>query len=99
MDLPASCAAAYLLRKTWAHSSPAGGPEKDSEMCLHGPQEGEWRPGSNEYDSPRPAGPSIKQNRIEGLMALLLNSLGGMVPTTLQPLPQHLSSRWPTQGN
>lgn len=29
-------------------------------------------------------------------MALLLNSLRGM---TSQFLPQHLSSRWPTQGN
>lgn len=86
MGLP-PCAVAYLLRNTWPRPSPAEGPEKGSDMCPHGTDRKESgvlaamimvRQG--------PLGPALSETDvdcvdcIEGLAALLPNSLGGMVP-------------------
>lgn len=83
MGLP-PCAVAYLLRNTWPRPSPAEGPEKGSDMCPHGTDRKESgvlaamimvRQG--------PLGPALSETDVdcvEGLAALLPNSLGGMAP-------------------
>lgn len=87
MGLPQPCAVAYLLRNTWSHPFPAGGPEKGSELCPHGTDKKESgilaamimvRQG--------PLGPALSKTDVdcvEGLAALLPNSLGGMAPALL----------------
>lgn len=103
MGLPQPCAVAYLLRNTWSHPFPAGGPEKGSELCPHGTDRKESgilaamimvRQG--------PLGPALSKTDVdcvEGLAALLPNSLSAAWHLPCRFLPQHLSSAPPTQGN
>lgn len=83
MGLP-SCAVLYLLRNTWSHPSPAEGPEKGSEAYPHGTD----RKKSGILPATimvrqGPLGPALSKtdvDRVEGFVALLPNSLGGMAP-------------------
>lgn len=84
MGLPPSCAVAYLLRNTWSHPSPAEGPEKGSELCQHGTDRKESGIlAAMIMVHQGPLGPALSKTDVdcvEGLAALLPNSLGGMAP-------------------
>lgn len=82
MGLPASCAAACLLRNAWSHSSLL-----EVHMGQAGKKVASWQ--AMNTVSQGPLGPALSKTHVdcvEGLLALLLESLGGTMPTSASVL-------------